>query len=499
MPRTHRIRFVPGLKRNPPPAPESPDSMGEPTLTPQSRSESSSPKMSRSKHSCKECKQRRVKCDEAYPVCLRCQRRGSVCLSASPPTQWQAEMPWVISKPMQELGTGAVAPNKRLLQYWLEKTSRIMTVRPENNPLSFPLLQYLMSTPSLLHAVQSVSAGQEQFFQSSNLGPCLTQRGMAIQALRHEIQDPARIKPSSILAVFLQGVSWTWTEDHPCDYGKQHLRGARVLLENMLVDKEKRQDPLVQFMLGWYLYWDMSCAFIADRYDLSPLNTQQLFDAIQDARDSFHPMVGFNAQLFYLIACVGRHCRLVMDTGARDPSLEATFEEQLLAWDPQHEDKTLVDMSIAYRNHGLIMLYQICGNPRLASSPTELSQRPDAADQMVSAEESVNATIDENTHAHIQDLVVDTLRRLFDTPIDAACFSFHSIPLLTAAAELPREQLHDRSTVVYRFKALYSTNRVAVNMWAIELLEELWDLHDCGIHISWLELLKTKDWTLSFA
>jgi hypothetical protein len=408
-------------------------------------------------------------------------------------------MPWVISKPMQELGTGPVAPNKRLLQYWLERTSRIMTLRPENNPLSFPLLQHLISTPSLLHAVQSVSAGQEHFFQSSNLGSCLAERGKAIQALRHEIQDPARIKPASILAVFLQGVSWTWTEDHPSDYGKQHLCGARALLENMLVDKEKRQDPLVQFMLGWYLYWDMACAFIADPYDLSPLNTQQLFDAIQDARDSFHPMVGFNAQLFYMIACVGRHCRLVMDTGARDPFLEVTFEEQLLSWDPQHEDKTLVDMSIAYRNHALIMLYHICGNPGLVSSPTELLQQPDAADQMLMEEESLNTTIDENTHSKIQDLATDTLKRLFDTPIDAACFSFHSIPLLTAAAELPREQLDDRSTVVYRFKALYSTNRVAVNMWAIELLEELWDLHDCGIHVSWLELLKTKAWTLSFA
>ena len=68
-------------------------------------------------------------------------------------------MPWMITKPIAEPWLGIVNPKKKLLQYWLEKTNRIMTVCPENNPLSYPLLEHLVSTPSLLHVVQSVSAG----------------------------------------------------------------------------------------------------------------------------------------------------------------------------------------------------------------------------------------------------------------------------------------------------------------------------------------------------
>ncbi|KAI8677695.1 Zn(2)-C6 fungal-type domain-containing protein [Fusarium keratoplasticum] len=484
---SYRVRFASENKfqsrvKNHPPAPTSTGTGGSPN-----EAQVFSPAAARkpkSRSGCKECKHRRVKCDEKYPVCSHCQRRGSVCLSATPSTKWQVEMPWMITRPIAEPWMGIVNPKKKLLQYWLEKTSRIMTVCPENNPLSYPLLEHLLSTPSLLHAVQSVSAGQEHFFQSKELTTCLQERGLAIQALRHEMQDAANLKPASLLTVFLQGVSWSWTEDHPDNYGKEHLQAARSLLEKMLEDPEKQRDPLVQFMLGWYLYWDMSCAFIAAPQDLAPLNTAQVFDAIQATRSSFHPMIGFSSELLYLIACLGRHCRQVLETDARDPVLEATFEGQLLAWEPEHDDQDLVDMSIGYRNHGLIMLYNICGVPF-------------QVDDIASSEDSSDMV--EDSQARIRPLVMDSLERLFKTPVDAPCFSFHSAPLLTAAAELTKEDVELRTAAVERFKAIYSTNRVAVNMWAIELLQELWDLHDCGITITWLELLITKKWTLTFA
>ncbi|CAH0021054.1 unnamed protein product [Clonostachys rhizophaga] len=487
---SYRVRFATDNKfqsrvKNDPPAPIASDASESPiesltfglaaTRKPKSRS------------GCKECKQRRVKCDEKYPVCSHCQRRGSVCLSSTPPTRWQIEVPWMITKPIAEPWLGIVNPEKKLLAYWLDKTSRIMTVCPENNPLSYPLLEHLVTTPSLLHTVQSVSAGQEHFFKSKELITCLQERGLAIQALRREMQDGANLKPASLLTVFLQGVSWLWTEDHPNDYGKEHLQAARSLLEKMLEDPEKRRDPLVQFMLGWYLYWDMSCAFIAAPQDLAPLNTAQMFDAIQATRSSFHPMIGFMSELLYLIACLGRHCRLVLETEARDLVLEATFEGQLLAWEPDHDDQDLVDMSIGYRNHGLIMLYNICGVPSQADDLTPGDDASDASDAI------------HDSQARIRPLVLDSLERLFKTPVDAPCFSFHSTPLLTAAAELTKTDEELRTAAVERFKAIYSTNRVAVNMWAIDLLEELWGLKDCGINVTWLELLITKNWRLTFA
>ncbi|KAH7240456.1 fungal-specific transcription factor domain-containing protein [Fusarium solani] len=440
---------------------------------------------SKSKSGCKECKIRRVKCDETFPVCIRCQRRGSLCLSATPPVQWQTEMPWMVERPVLEPWVGVVNPNKRLLQYWLEKTSRIMALNPDDNPLSFPLIEHLLSTPSLVHAVQSISAGQENFFRQSSLELCLAERGLAMQSLQLEVNDPNNIKPSSLLTVFLLGISWTWTEDHPTSYGKEHLLGAKTLLEKMLVDEQKRECPLVQFMLGWYIYWDMSCSFIAEPGDVSPLNIFDIFSSLQSMRSSYHPMIGFSAELLHLVACLGRHCRKVMQSGVRDPTLEGIFEEQLKAWKPDGDDKDLVYLSNAYRNHGLIMLYEICGVP---THNQHLGQ---------SLDDGLNTSTDPSHIIHA--LALESLQEMFQTPVDVPCFCYHSIPLLTAGAELQRGDSQLRVEVINRFKALFSTTRLSINMWAISLLQDTWELRDCGIHVSWLDSLIFQDWILTFA
>ncbi|EKG15294.1 hypothetical protein MPH_07511 [Macrophomina phaseolina MS6] len=196
-------------------------------------------------------------------------------------------------------------------------------------------------------------------------------------------------------------------------------------------------------------------------------------------------MIGYSAELLYLLAHLGRYCRLTMKTGVRDLTLEATYEEQLISWKPPGGDKTLVDMSYAYRNHGLIMLYKL----------REGSYRPETV--MERWEESIGYS--RIAYSIPRSLALDSLKRLFETPIDAPCIHFHSIPLLTAGAELSQDDVKLRVSVVARFKTLYSMNRVAVNIWAIELLEELWGLRDSGTLISWLELLLSKEWTLNFA
>ncbi|CAI0645303.1 unnamed protein product [Colletotrichum noveboracense] len=372
------------------------------------------------------------------------------------------------------------------MNYWLENTSRMMTVTPEDNPLSFPLVEHLLYTPSLLYAVQSIGAGQEGFFYQTALKTCLQQRGLAIQSLRKELQNPDQIKPATVLSVFLLGVSASWTEDKPRCYGKEHMSGARTLLERLLVDEDKQHDPVVQYILGWHLYWDMTCAFVADPgdYKFSAQAERSILQAVESGQE-FHSMTGISSVLFYHLASVGRHCRRVVQTGAADPDLEASFERTFLAWKPRHSDRTLVEMSLAYRNHGLVMLYEICGRrdqPQTNGEYRGLATRNDT-----------------RTRHAIRSLAFDSLERLLQTPVDAACINFHSMPLLTAGAQLQHNDTIVRVQVVERFKALYSTNRIAVNLWAIELLQELWDLRDNGNPTSWLELLLSKDWTLNFA
>ncbi|KAH6661543.1 fungal-specific transcription factor domain-containing protein [Plectosphaerella plurivora] len=436
---------------------------------------------SKSRLGCKECKLRRVKCDQTHPVCIRCQRRGSICFSETPPSGWEVVIPAMISKPIAAPWMGEVNPEPKLLQYWLEKTSRILTLRPEDNPLSFPLLEHLVSTPSLLHAVQSISAGQEHFFDQSSLTTCLQQRGLALHALRRELGDMSNVAPPTLLAIFLQGISTPWTEKYTNDFGRDHLIAARHILENTLQDPTKRDDPLIQFILGWFLYWDSACAFLAAPNDLAPLNTELIYNAIQTTRTSFHPMIGFSAELLYLIACLGRHCRLVLDTGFRDPALEATLEEQLLAWNPEHDDHAVVDMSMAFRNHALIMLYNTCGMP--AHNEGDITME----EASVPCKDAVRT------------LALDSLERLFRSPANSPCVQFHSIPLLTAACELRAADVESRAAAIQHFRAIYSATRVSMNIVAIEFIQELWDLHDFGVDMSWLELLDIKDWTLTFA
>ncbi|KAH7124241.1 fungal-specific transcription factor domain-containing protein [Dactylonectria macrodidyma] len=439
------------------------------------------PSRSYSKFGCKECKSRRVKCDETFPTCLRCRRRGTLCLAAARPTQWLAEMPSIMLKSVQEPWPGAVNPNKRLLHNWLNNTSRMMALSPTNNPLSLPLVRHLLSTPSLVHAVQCLSAGEEGFFEPPTLRAYFRERGLAIQALRHELEDSTSIKPSSVLTVFLLGISASWTKDKPDDYGKEHLSAARILLNRMLAEDRHRDDLLVQYIIGWYLYWDMTCAFIAEPDDTSCSYATEMPASMRSMLSSFHPMIGFSAKLFYLLGNLGRYCRRVMETGRRDILLEVKFEEQLFAWNPEHEDHALVDMSYAYRHHGLIMLYQVCGRPPRQGSTQQI---------MNAAQDSVCLR---------RHLALDSLKKLLSIPINAPSINFQSMPLLTAASELWQGDTKIRLEVVERFKAIYSTNRVIINLWAINLLEELWECCDSGNMVLCLELLLSKNWFLNFA
>lgn len=433
----------------------------------------------KSKNGCKECKLRRVKCDETFPVCLRCQRRGSLCESTPRLAHWQTEMP-ELDNHVLNVWSGRVTPNKRLVQHWMEKTSQMLCLKTENNPLSFPLLQYLVSSPSLVHAVQSISAGHEHYFSQANLGTCLKERGHALASVREQLQMGNTLSMPNLLTIFLLGISSPWTESRPASFAKEHLMGALAALDAVLSDQQKSQDPLAQYMLGWYLYWDMTCSFIAAPNEIMTLNTPQIYKAIQKSRGSFHPMAGFSMELYYLLACVGRHCRRVLDYGEHDPILEITFGTELLAWNPIHEDQDLVNLSLAYRNHGLIMLYKICGRHTEEDGEAFLSYTTD-------------------TDFLVRSYALDTLNLLSNAPSSTPCFNFQSLPLLTAGAELNYKEEHLRLEVIERFRALYSSSRVTVNLLAISFLKEIWLLRDSGRTLFWPELLKQKEWMLCFA
>ncbi|KAF4335851.1 C6 zinc finger domain protein [Fusarium beomiforme] len=451
-------------------------------------------KHTKSRYGCLECRVRRVKCDETFPVCLRCQRRGSVCKASNRPAQWQIEMPWLSNMTVFDSWLGDSLPNKRLLQHWVEQASQMLCIDRNNNPLALPLLPYLASSPSLLHAIQSISAGHEVFFAGKGLTVCLQERGHAIRFLREDLKNSGIISPLSVLTVFLLGVSSSWTEPQPGSWGKEHLDGARALMKFILVDKKARQDSVTQLLSGWYIWWDMTCAFLDDTGDSSDQYILQNILSLDQDHRSFHPIVGFSFELYAIVADIGRYCKRVYEHGLVDLTFDdKEAEQRLLAWSSNHGEKHIQNLSNAYRNHGLLMLYQSRYQKHLQPehlgplAPSIAHGEPDSDDRQ---KESL---------CNILSLALEAIENLLEIPLTEPCANFQSLPLLSAAAELTSHEDDWRRKVISQFNMLYTINRVPVQIWSIQLLQEIWSLKDSGVSVSWLELSLAKGWKLCFS
>ncbi|KAH7205699.1 fungal-specific transcription factor domain-containing protein [Fusarium oxysporum] len=456
--------------------------------------ESSKPQRTKSRLGCLECRIRRVKCDETFPVCLRCQRRGSVCMASNRPARWRIEMPWLSNMALLNSWPADNPPNKRLVQYWIEQVSQGLCIDKNHNPLALPLLPYMVASPSLLHAIQSISAGHEVFFNDRALTLCLQERGHSMRLVREElqVQDSETISITSILTVFLLGVSSSWIESRPESWGKEHLDGARALIKVILAGprnmagSRNEADPLIQLLYGWFLYWDMTCSILDDPDNV--LN--QGIPTLGQDPDCFHPMIGFSSELYSKVADVGRHCRRLYDRGHADPDFDdGEAERQLLAWLPTRGDKYIRDLSCAYRNHGLLMLYE-------ARHLVESSDTFSSFDKRDGHDQNDN---EPGSASNIRSLALQTIESMLETPLTEPCVNYQSLPLLSAAAELTSADTDLRNKVISRYKALYSLARFPIYMRSVQLLEELWPLRDCGLGVSWLDLSLTKGWKLCYS
>ncbi|EXM14190.1 Zn(2)-C6 fungal-type DNA-binding domain [Fusarium oxysporum f. sp. vasinfectum] len=448
----------------------------------------------KSRYGCLECRVRRVKCDETFPACLRCQRRGSVCMPSNRPAQWQIEVPWLSKMSVFDSWPGDSLPNKRLVQHWVEQASQMLCIERNNNPLALPLLPYLASSPSLLHAIQSISAGHEVFFSGKALTVCLQERGHAIRLLREDLHNSGTISPVSILTVFLLGTSASWIEPQPDSWGKEHLDGARALMKFILADKQARKDSITQLLAGWYLWWDMTCAFLDDTGDSSDQCILKSILSFKQDDCSFHPIIGFSFELYVMVADIGRHCKRVYEHGLVDSTFDdKETEQRLLAWSSNRGGKHIQNLGNAYRNHGLLMLYQARCQTRLQFEDLE-PHSPSIAH----GEHDSNQRQNESP-SDIISLALEAIENLLDIPLTEPCANFQSLPLLSAAAELTSCEDDWRTKVILQFKMLYSMNRVPVQIWSIQLLQEIWSLKDSGVAVSWLELSLAKGWKLCFS
>lgn len=407
---------------------------------------------------------RHIKCDEKFPVCTQCSTKDLVCMPKARQAPWQLELPWLQSRAL----TTIPAVNRRLLQFWLENVCQVMTLDPDNNPMSFPVVEHLADSKALVHALQSVSAGYELYYAQPSLTTSMEERGKALYTMRQEIKAPTAIRVQSFLAVWILGLSSQWIDHSVGKFGEEHLMAARSILDSLLQQRDFPADhPFRPFIIGAFIWWDMACSFLVEPSKQRPLDTPGIHAAVALLRGKFCTLMSHATELFYHLCGLGRYCRALLDSGIRNPEFEDLMEQELLTWEHSSEEESLRNLNEIFRLHGLIMLYRLCKRDTGFDNEDYIRGRS----QMVLHNISLIST---------------------DSPL----FKFVTIPLLSAGAELSDQDQELRVQVVKWFAVLYSHVRLPNLHWATALLYDLWARKDGGEQITWLQLMVEKGWAL---
>ncbi|KAJ5357872.1 hypothetical protein N7541_005030 [Penicillium brevicompactum] len=451
---------------------------------PSATTEDATHSQQRSRFGCRQCRNRKVKCDETFPICQRCERRGSLCQPAPRPSQWQAEVPWLTSKKLgQPVLQRVPLPladsrnvNARLMRYWLECVSQIMSVDQNNNPLSFPILKYISEAPSLVHVLQGVSAAHEAYFQPRNMSTSLEERSKALSAFRGELQTQSASLSHSFLTLILLGMSSSWMATRPDDFGREHLLAATTVAKVIVERGDPNTDELDHLSMGLYVYWDMACAFCLDPSDHPLVQENALLAYVTGASRRVHTTTSHSIDLYYFLSQIGRYCRSVAGGANRDFLFEIHIERELCNYESMETKRPAQLLAEAFRKHGLLLLYRLCGTP---------------------GDDISSATTTNEKSESIRQLALDIIRLILQTEPDSPYLILQVIPLLSAGAEMTALDVQERTEVKKRLHAVYSTNRLLPTLWTISLLDELWVINDAGLtDVTWLKLMLLKGWRL---
>ncbi|KAH9209240.1 fungal-specific transcription factor domain-containing protein [Leptodontidium sp. 2 PMI_412] len=260
-----------------------------------------------------------------------------------------------------------------------KQTCGILSVKdgPTENPwrtLIWPLARN--STP-LYHAIASLTA-----FHTSKERPSLRVDGMehmrkSIRALATGIENMRTDEALATTLVLAFSESW----DQHISTGIEHLRGARILVNQALVSHKKRNllgDDLarLRFLCNTWVYMDVIARLTSVDDDesndfdtvLAPMNTP--FDSNSTEID---PLMGCAASLFPLIGRVANLCRKVRKVKTNSIAIISQameLKEAIVQWspppvlmierpeDPTSEIQHALQTAEAYRFATLLYLHQ---------------------------------------------------------------------------------------------------------------------------------------------
>ncbi|KAH8883548.1 hypothetical protein GQ53DRAFT_846756 [Thozetella sp. PMI_491] len=473
------------------------------------------PRQIKSRSGCEPCKQRRIKCDEGQPQCQRCQKRNIICTGNFRAEKWQIERPWlyVSHEKVQSLGAilerGASEPaacqnlhlarpvENELLRHWFDHAWIFMGIVPQaENPLTYGIFSYLRRSRALRHSIQCISQAHLGYFLDTQLAEVLEERSRALASLRLEIERTFLGGPSPLRTQYLRtillsslilGLTSGWlTRDLN---GLHFLTGARQVVP-LLLESGEVHDAVTQYILGLYLYWESMASYIepweppeqeAELYEQQEESRLALLCSIHDRHlaGTVHPVTGLAAGVFPLVFAAGRYYRRIVQGFPEDLECVESLRLKLEQWQPPARPEGLVNshmlllLADAYRAAALLMVHQ-------AQSISD--GRPDICD-------SIGARA-----------AVATILRLLMmvSPGDPLLSSVGPF-LIIAGSEFGEHEVESRQRVRWVASEVTRYTRVQAFSSALDLVEDVWAERACGHHITWLELMLQKRYTLSIA
>ncbi len=262
-----------------------------------------------------------------------------------------------------------------------KQTCGILSVKdgPTENPWRTLVWPLARDSPALYHAIASMTA-----FHTSKEKPALRVDGM--EHMRRSIRSLAigieKMRTDTALATTLVlAFSESW--DQHISTGIEHLRGARILVNQALVSHKKRSlsgDDLarLKFLCNTWVYMDVIARLTSiDEEEtsdfeqvLAPLNAPCL---LSNTSHEIDPLMGCASTLFPLIGKVANLCRKVRKVESNSIAIIShaiELKEAIVQWsppplpsierpeDPTSEIQHALQTAEAYRYATLLYLHQ---------------------------------------------------------------------------------------------------------------------------------------------
>jgi len=478
------------------------------------------PRQIKSRSGCEPCKRRHVKCDETQPICLRCQKSDITCTGIFKLDPWQIERPWLDSthervQTLEALVLGAepqevVSPKgarltktleNELLRHWFDKACTFMGIVPQSShPLSYAISPYIQQSRALRHSIQCISQAHLGHFSEKELACVLDERSRALASLRLEIdktftgKDSGKLRQrclqTTVLSSLMLGITSGWVDKEMS--GLQFLTGARNIVP-LLLDTGQLQDPISQYVLGLYLYWEGVSSHIEPGEPLITVDSQYLhhqhrlghLSFLQSIADNIlgsyiHPVTGLAAGVFPLMGAAGRYYRNIVEGCPEDPAYVEYLESELDKWIPipvldfSEDNQKLLHLAEAYRSVAVLLLCQ-------ARSASQMGGH-----NLIRDERAQNAVANV---MHILQMV---------SPGDPLLTSVGPF-FLIAGSELREDEIEARDLVRQVALEVTKYTRVTAFTSAFELVQDVWAQRKRGLHVTWLEVMLQNGRCVSIA